>query len=244
MTVAKDVVQFLMDIFGDRQAAHDFLHDPEGVLEDRGLGTVCSADVDAAMPVVLDYAPLTVNASNVVREFNAAGNSASIGGGWSPLPAGGVHDDHGHAVEQLAHIVANYSYPSTLDGRDTVTDQSLTHNIWADGDVEQWFDNDSVATFGDPAIGGGNEMGFADTRIDDFFNLDLDTDAEVENAGRSTTPGDLIDDSFTEDTTLYAEVDAAGSELSFTQDDPAIDIDNNIDDAGAGEAPDYLEFDA
>lgn len=253
MTVAKDVVQFLMDLFGNRQAAQDFLDDPERVLSDHGLGGVSSADVDAAMPVVLDYAPLSVNASNFDRDFGAGGNSAGAGhlsGVWTPLPAAGGHDDHGQAVEQLAHVVASYSYPSArddrdsaLDDRDSVMDES-TRNIWADGDVEQWFDNDAAVAFGAPAGGAGKEMGFADTRIDDFFNLDADTDAhadaDVENAVLMANQGNVIEDSFNEDTFVEAD----DSELTFIQDNPAIDIDNDIDDADAEEAADFLEFDS
>ena len=128
MTLANDLVQFLMSLFGDRQAAQEFLDDPERVLEDHGLGGVCSADVDAAMPVVLDYAPITVNASRFDREYSTGGNSADTGhnggggGAVTPPPAGGDngghhdhdHDDHGHAIQQLHHIVNNYSY--TLHG--------------------------------------------------------------------------------------------------------------------------------
>lgn len=245
MTVAKEVVQFLMGIFGDRQAARDFLDDPEGVLESHGLAGVSSADVDAAMPVVLDYAPVNVTASNVDPDFNAATGTGHAGGGWSPLPAGGGNDDHGQAVEQLTNVVANYSYPSTADDRGALTDHSPALNIWADGDVEQWFDNDSAPAFGDPAMGAGNGMGFADIRIDGFFDLDADSDTEAANAGRGFHPATSVGESFPESQPPYADIDAAGDGLEFTEDDPAsIDIDHDIDDAGAGEAADSMDFGA
>ena len=66
-TLANDLVQFLMSLFGNQQAAQEFLDDPERALDDAGLGGVCSADVDAAMPVMLDFAPITVNASSFDR---------------------------------------------------------------------------------------------------------------------------------------------------------------------------------
>ena len=235
MTVAKDVVQFLMNLFGDRQAAQDFLDDPEGVLENHGLGGVRSADVDAAMPVVLDYAPISVNASRFDQNYNDA-STGHVGGGWTPPPGGGGHDDHGHAVEQLHHVVANYSYPSAGDERGAIMDQSLSQNIWADGDVEQWFDNDSLA-FDGPAPGGGSEMGFANTRIDDLFNFDVAIDAQVENAGQTTNPSISISDSFSEDTATYFD-----TEPNFTQEDPVL---SDVDDAAdAEEAEDHLEFDS
>lgn len=240
MTVAKDVVQFLMDMLGDRQAARDFLEDPEGVLEKHGLGGVSSADVDAAMPVVLDYAPLNASASHVSTDFNAGGNNAFTGhtGGWTPLPDGG---GHGPAVEQLANVVSNYSYSSTPDDRATFADQSGTPNIWADGDVEQWFDNDSMPAFGETALAGGDRTGFADTRIDDFFVVDVNAGAD--NAGQAASPANASMEPVSGDISPYIDVDAPEGGLEFTQDDPVtIDIDNDIDDAGAEGAADYLDF--
>lgn len=248
MTVAKEVVQFLMDIFGDRQAAQDFLDDPEGVLEQHGLAGVSSADVDAAMPVVLDYAPLSATASTVDRQLSAGTGTGHAGSGWSPLPSGGGHDDdHGLAVEQLTHVVAGYSFPSTPGDRGAVADQSPSLNIWADGDVEQWFDNDSVPAFGDPAIGAGTGMGFADIRIDGLFDLDADSGTATAGAHGAVHPATLIEESFTEEQQAFVEVDVdtAGAGLEFTEDDAAtIDIDNDIDDAGAGEAADSMDFGA
>lgn len=249
MTVAKEVVQFLMDIFGDRQAAQDFLDDPEGVLEQHGLAGVSSADVDAAMPVVLDYAPLSVTAPAVDRHLSAGAGTGHAGSGWSPFPSGGGHDDdHGLAVEQLTHVVASYSFPSTPDDRGAaMADQSPAPNIWADGDVEQWFDNDSVPAFGDPAIGAGTGMGFADIRIDGLFDLDADSETATAGAHGTVLPATLIDESFTEEQQAFVEVDVdtAGAGLEFTEDDAAtIDIDNDIDDAGAGEAADSMDFGA
>ena len=243
MTVAKDVVQFLMDIFGDRQAAQNFLTDPEGVLESQGLAGVRSADVDAAMPVVLDYAPLRVNATNVDGDFHPAGTNAGtghVGGGWTQGGAG--HDDHEHAVEQLTHVVANYSYPSTTEDRDSATDHSPTHNVWADGDVEQWFDNDSVGFPGDPAGGTGSALSFANGRFDHFFDLDPSAGSDGGTLEHAAGRHSSLQESPREDTAPYLDVDVPGSELDFMQDDPAtIDINNNMDDAGAEEA-DYLDF--
>jgi hypothetical protein len=235
MTVAKDVVQFLMNLFADRQAAQDFLDDPEGVLENHGLGGVRAADVDAAMPVVLDYAPISVNASRFDQQDNSGGNDASTGhagSGWAAPSGGGGHDDHGQAVEQLHHLVANYSYLSTSTDP-AITDQSVNQNIWADGDVEQWFDNDSAA-FDGPAIGAQSDMSFATTRIDDLF--DLDTDTHMEPAGHTPNPSIPIENAFEEDTFTYVD-----SELTFAQEDPAV-ID--VDDADADETEDPLEFDS
>ena len=106
-TLANDLVLFLMSLFGNKEAAQEFLDDPDSALEHAGLGGVCSADVDAAMPVILDFAPITINASSFDRSYNTGGNGAATGGGGggggavavTPPPSGGHHDhdhDHGH----------------------------------------------------------------------------------------------------------------------------------------------------
>jgi hypothetical protein len=67
----------------------------------------------------------------------------------------------------------------------------------------------------------------------------------VESAAHSAIPGNLIAESVNEDEPTFADVDVPDGELTFTQDDPAaIDIDTDIDDAGAEEAADDLEFGA
>jgi len=214
-TLANDLVQFLMQLFGNREAVQEFLDDPERALAEHGLGNVCSADVDAAMPVVLDYAPITVNASSFDRLHNTGGNSAWSGPGGSGFTAsgpggttaayagsaaavhGGVHspgqggadydhDDHAHAVQQLHNVVNHFSYTSNttmLDHRDTITDQSVNQNIWAHGDVEQWFDHDAVVAAGDHAVAGGDDASVRESNnIRDSYNADHSTDNSTDNS--------------------------------------------------------------
>ncbi|UKA74739.1 IniB N-terminal domain-containing protein [Arthrobacter sp. FW306-07-I] len=208
-TLANDLVQFLMQLFGNREAIQEFLDDPERALAEHGLGNVCSADVDAAMPVVLDYAPITVNASSLDRVHHTGGNSAWAGhtgsgymgsgqagttaahagsaaaihgGGPSPGQGGTDYDqdDHAHAVQQLHHVVNHFSYTTNttmLDDRDTTTDQSVNQNIWAHGDVEQWFDHDAVVASGDYAVAAGDDASVRDSNnIRDSYNADHSTD--------------------------------------------------------------------
>ncbi|WP_426938861.1 IniB N-terminal domain-containing protein [Pseudarthrobacter sp. S3] len=231
-TLANQLVQFLMGLFNNPAAAEEFLNDPERSLEDAGLREVCSADVDAAMPVVLDYAPISVNASSFDREYNTGGNTSWTGGnggaghtpppggggaGHTPPPAGGGHhdhDDHAHAVQQLNHVVNNYSYTSTVDDRDTVTDQSVNQNIWADGDVNQWFDNEAVIASGDQALAAGDDNNVRDSyNTSDSYNTDNTTDNSTDNsitAGGNVNIGNSqldVDDSFNTD----VDVDVADS---------------------------------
>ncbi|MFP5311770.1 MAG: IniB N-terminal domain-containing protein [Actinomycetes bacterium] len=230
-TLANDLVQFLMHLFGNREAIQEFLADPERALEQHGLGNVCSADVDAAMPVVLDYAPITVNASSLERANNTGGNTAWAGPGTAPasqavnaplVPAGGHppghggtdydHEDHAHAVQQLHHVVNHFSYTTNttlIDDRDTITDQSVNQNIWAHGDVEQWFDNDSVVASGDRAVSAGDDAGVRDANnVTDSYNTDHSTDNSTDNsvhAGGDASIGNTdtrVSDSFNTDVAL------------------------------------------
>ncbi|MDQ5862150.1 MAG: IniB N-terminal domain-containing protein, partial [Actinomycetota bacterium] len=194
-TLANQLVQFLMSLFNNPAAVQEFLNNPEHALEGAGLRGVCSADVDAAMPVVLDYAPITVNASSFDREYNTGGNTSWTGGnggaGNLPPPAGNTgHDDHAHAVQQLHHVVNNYSYTSTVDDRDTITDQSVNQNIWADGDVTQLFDNEAIIASGDQALAAGGEITVDDSyNTEDSYNTDNSEDNSTDNS--ITAGGDV-----------------------------------------------------
>jgi len=230
-TLANDLVQFLMQLFGNREAVQEFLDDPERALEEHGLANVCSADVDAAMPVVLDYAPITVNATSFAREHTTGGNSVWAGqattlgghaGSASAIHAGGAaagegsgaydHDDHAHAVQQLHHVVNRFSYTTNttlLDDRDTITDQSVNQNIWAHGDVEQWFDNDAAVAAGDRAVAAGHDAAVRDSNnIRDSYNTDHSTDNSTDSsihAGGDVSIGNeetAISDSFNTDVGL------------------------------------------
>lgn len=242
-TLANDLVLFLMSLFGNQEAAKEFLDDPERSLEHAGLGGVCSADVDAALPVVLDYAPITVNASSFDRSYNTGGNGAATGLGGAvavtPPPAGGGNGEHAHAVQQLQNVVNNYSYTSTVDDRDTITDQSVNQNIWADGDVTQWFDNDSVVASGDRAVAAGDDVDMDDSNnIEDSYNTDNSNDSSTDNsvnAGRDAEVGNTdtdIDDSFNTD--LDVDVDDSFNDNSDNSVDNSeeTDVDVEVEDVG------------
>ncbi|WP_347108320.1 IniB N-terminal domain-containing protein [Paenarthrobacter sp. S56] len=208
-TLAQQLVQFLMSLFNNPEAAEDFVRDPEAALAAAGLHNVSSADVDAVRPVVLDYAPINAR-SSFDREYNTGGNHASTGGsthhastggsgyggwdghdddhghggggggwdghddddghgggGWDGHDdhdddghggGGGEWDDHAHAVQQLIHVVNNYSYTTNIDDRDTINDQSVNQNIWANGDVSQVFNQEAVIASGDGAIAAGDDV--------------------------------------------------------------------------------------
>jgi len=276
-TLANDLVQFLMQLFGNREAVQEFLADPERALAEHGLGNVCSADVDAAMPVVLDYAPITVNASSFGRLHNTGGNSAwsghmesgfigsgqlgttaahagsapAVHGGMPSPGQGGADYDHAHAVQQLHHVVNSFAYTSNttmLDDRDTITDQSVNQNIWAHGDVEQWFDHDAVVASGDHAVAGGDDASVRDSNnIRDSYNADHSTDNSIHAGGDVGIGNELTaisgsfntDDSFNTDVGLDVDhsfndnpdhADYSDHSDHSTSTDTAVDVHDSFND--------------
>src|SRR3954454_11938778 len=92
MSITQLLLEFLMNLLRILEAASHFLDDPQGALDEAGLSGISTDDVDAVMPVVMDYAPV---ASVGDREYNTGGSSASGGdsghsgaGGWAGSPGG------------------------------------------------------------------------------------------------------------------------------------------------------------
>jgi hypothetical protein len=73
------LLDFLMDLLKSPQAGADFAADPDTALQNAGLQGICAADVDAVLPVALDFSPV----GN--REYDTGGNS--IGGNATPASA-------------------------------------------------------------------------------------------------------------------------------------------------------------
>ena len=69
------LLDFLMGLLRNPQAGADFAADPDTALQNAGLQGICAADVDAVLPVALDFSPV----GN--REYDTGGNSSSAGGG-------------------------------------------------------------------------------------------------------------------------------------------------------------------
>ena len=301
-TLASSLLEFIMNLLRDPRAADEFNADPDAALASAGLSNVCSDDVDAIMPVIMDYAPVG-SGSSFDREYNTGGNHGGNSGDWSSDNSGWGHgrdddddddhghgrgrdddddhghgrgrdddDDHGHggggrgdhdhdhAVQQLTHIVNNYSYTSVVDDRDTITDQSVNQNIWANGDVTQWFDNDAVVASGDHSIaaggdadvdnstgdehnhsvnlttgdvGGGIAIGNTDNSVEDSYNDDHSTndDHSVEDSYNTDLDLDVdVTDSYNDNDGIDGDNNAVGNTDNSL--DNVGNIDNSLDNVG------------
>jgi hypothetical protein len=222
------LLDFLLSLFSDPAAADQFRADPEAMLKQNGLEGMCSDDVDAVMPVILDGSPISFD-----RDYNTGGNTANGGnaggggtgggggaggGGWG---GGGGGSDHAAAVQQLTHVLNNYSY-TTVDDRDVILDQSVNQNIWANGDVHQLFDNEANIASGDHAIIAGDDVKDSGNDSHDTFWTD-NSDNSV-NDSFNDNSDNSIDDS--------GNVKIDDSFNTKDESDHSTNTDNSIDDSG------------
>ena len=166
------------------------------------------------------------------------------GGGHPGGGSGG--DDHSHAVAQLTSIVNNYTYSSTIDDRDTVTDQSVNQNIWADGDVTQIFDNDAIIASGDGAIAAGGSVAVDNsthTSIRDSYNDNSDNSVSISDSynDSSDNSDNSTNDSYNDSSDNSDNSDHSDHSVTISdsfQDNDGIDNDGgdndlvDVDDSG------------
>jgi hypothetical protein len=233
--ITNDLLGFVLNMFSDPAAAESYKNDPEGTLDHAGFGRMCSDDVDAIMPVLLDHSPISFD-----RNYNTGGNSAwgggagggSNGGGGAGGAGGsggaggtgggggggtggggggggtGWAADHAAAVQQLTHVLNNYSYTS-IDDRDIILDQSVNQNIW-NSDVKQLFDNDAdIKVIDDRDVDNStvysnsfNDNSKDDHSVDDHsdhsvetkFENDLEVKVEIKDSFNPDSSDHSVDD--------------------------------------------------
>src|SRR4051812_13488019 len=123
------LLEFLMNLLSNPAAAAAYNDDPEGTLSSAGLADLCSADVDAVTPIVLDQSPVINTGGGGVSGTVTGGGNGGVWNSSGHAGAGGSND-HAAAVQQLSHVVNNYSY---TDHTYNMLDQSLHQDIWAEG---------------------------------------------------------------------------------------------------------------
>ena len=72
------LLEFILGLLRDEAAAAAFAADPQGALRAAGLEGVSAADVDAVLPLVLDYAPVTLMASSFDRDYDTGAPFKSV----------------------------------------------------------------------------------------------------------------------------------------------------------------------
>ena len=196
-TIADALIEFILSLLNDPAAAEEFDEDPQGTLARNGLGDACVEDVRAVAPVIVDR-------PDVHHKPH---------GPHGPNPPGPPSVE-----KEITNITNSFS----IDNRATIVDQSVNQNIWADGDVNQIFDQEAIVNSGDNGAAAGDDAG-----VD---NSDTDTtvgDVAIGNEDTTTNINDSFDDEST-NTETEVEVDA---EESFNDGSTDVATDVEVDDS-------------
>ncbi|WP_150952857.1 IniB N-terminal domain-containing protein [Microbacterium testaceum] len=188
-TMADALIEFILSLLRDPQAAAEFEEDPEGAMAARGLSNVSYADVCSVAPVIAEKPSVAPNPT--------------------PAPVHYDRPDHSPVVREIKTITNSLQY-THIDDRDTIIDQSVNQNIWALGDVNQTFGNEAVVASGDKAIAAGNDVD-QDTTLDNSTNIDAGNDVNIGNEETNTD----IDGSYNE-TTENTETTDNSTDIDLT----------------------------
>ena len=132
------LLNFILSLIGDEEAAAAFNDDPEGSLSAAGLSDVTAGDVQNLLPLVADYTP-ALGAHAASAGLGAAGLTVAVAAPNAVTPS--FADDAEGPVSILQTFIQNYT-------ADTIN----AHNMWADGDVTQAF------AYGEHAIAAGGDV--------------------------------------------------------------------------------------
>jgi hypothetical protein len=209
-TLASSLLDFILNLFRDSDAAAAYEEDPEGALADAGLGDVTPADVSALMPMVAaDYSPAGYGGQcddddkgsgspTPVKDHDRDDDDDKGSGHPTPVKdddhdddGGKPHNDwsgHGHdaaVIHNVKYVENHYSH-SEVD-----VEIDASHSIWAGNDVYAiWGDENVIATGGSVAAGDEVEDVSVDNSVDNSDNSETEVDVEIEdsfNPDNSTT---------------------------------------------------------
>jgi hypothetical protein len=247
-TLASSLLDFILDLLRDPQAAANFEADPQGALSDAGLDDVCVADVDNLVPVLAE----SVSAGGAMAMTHAAAatspmqhsNGGSQDGGWSgheggwsgheggdtPPTSGGQEgpshsggDDH--HMDDGGHMGV-VEYIKYIQTNFTYTEVDASHSVWAGGDAYQLFGDENVVATGGSVIAGDD----ADARYDNSVDLHLAVDDSFNGSGNTTEgdgnavgQGNSVDNSDNSDNSTT---------ISDSGNDNSDNSDNSVNDSG------------
>lgn len=186
-TMANALIEFILSLLRDPDAAAAFDQEPEAALAGAGLGDATYGDVCAVMPLIYDN-------PNVVQTAGAAVPAGASGPGIQPAVSSATHavqQSPPDVVRQLQDIIHNNSYVTTNNS--TLLDQSVNQNIWAEGDVMQLFDNEATIASGENSVAVGGDV-VDDRSQDSSTTIVAGGDAVVDN----TIDVSTIDGSYNE----------------------------------------------
>ena len=203
-TVADALIEFILSLLRDPDAAREFQDDPEHALAARGLQHVSPADVAAVAPIVIER-------THVVQVA-------------APQPQH-VERHQSQVVNEIKQVTSHFQW---VDDRDTIVDQSVNQNIWAQGDVTQTFDNQANVASGDEAVAAGGDA-TVDKTWDHSTTIEAGDDVNIGNG----TDVQVVEDSSNEQTDASTATDAS---TTVVIDDSANEQSDSSDHSGHGAA--------
>jgi hypothetical protein len=190
-TIADALIEFILSLLRDPDAAAEFDEDPDAALASRGLSQVRAEDVCAVAPVIAERESVAPAVA-----VSASPAAAPHSGGPSPRPL-----EADPVIREIRTIMNNMTY---VDDRDTVVDMSVNQNIWAGGDVTQTFDQEAVVASGDGAISAGEDIDI-DQTDDNSTTINAGGDVNIGNDTAVT----VVEDSFNEQTDASTTTDSS-----------------------------------
>ncbi|WP_248243204.1 IniB N-terminal domain-containing protein [Microbacterium kunmingense] len=213
-TIADALIEFILSLLNDPAAAAEYDADPEGALASAGLSGCTAEDVRAVAPIIVDRPDV------------------------HPKPAPPHPGPPGPPKPPVEKEIWNITQSWNIDNRATVVDQSVNQNIWANGDVNQIFDQEANIASGDGSVAAGD-----DATVD---NSTTDVETGDIAIGNEETNVD-IDGSFNEETTeteTNVDVDAEGSfNDTTTETNTDVVVDDSFNDVAIVEEDTSYEYD-
>ncbi|HZK05256.1 MAG TPA: IniB N-terminal domain-containing protein [Actinomycetaceae bacterium] len=206
-TIADAIIEFILSLLRDPEAAAKFADNPDKALSAAGLDDICAEDVRTVLPVVVDRPDV----------ISIQTPSAIV---HTTPPTVVVRPGPEQPKYELIREITNVANHFSIDNRATIVDQSVNQSIWAEGDVMQIFDQEAIIASGDESIAAGKDV-LIDESTTDIETGDIaigNTDTDVE-----------INDSFNDSSTnVDIDVDADVNE-SFNDQSADADVDTTVE---------------
>lgn len=222
VTIADALIEFILSLLRDPAAVAEFNAAPEETLAKRGLADICGEDVRAVVPVIVDRPE--------VHPVPPTPHPPS-----PPRPP---------VIEEI-HRVTNSFH---IDNRSTIVDQSVNQNIWAQGDVTQYFDQQAVLAAGDGSVAAGHDAAVdnstTDVTVGDVSIGNTSTNTDISDSFNDASTSTNVDatltaqDSFN-DNSAHSQANTEINDSFHNTETSIVDTDTTISDSDVTVVPDH-----
>lgn len=200
--MANALIEFILSLLRDPDAAEEFTEDPDAALASRGLDGMTYEDLCAVLPLVYDHPQI------VQRGEPSAANVVA------PPPVV-IHNDvlPSQVIRELQEVINNNAY---ITNNATILDQSVNQNLWSQGDILQLFDNQAIIASGAGSTAAGGHI-VDDSSTDSSTTITTGRDAVVDSAvSVDTTTGSHNTHAPTSDSSTTTTVSGSSGTVTVT----------------------------